>query len=140
MKKIGAYLLLSLLATSCVDSKEMPRSFDQLAFRHMGVTPLSNIEPLTMKEIHLDNGNLVGREVVIKGAVVGGSPYSTYLILSDETARLLVVLTDIDPLMPKASAASHEVVSILGTVESGKKGLPYLKASSVHVMHDPSQS
>src|SRR5690606_8039529 len=115
MSKLARFvlILLPLLCSGCVRSIDLTRLADQQLFRFTGSTPLTGIEPLTMKEIHLDNGNLLGREVIVRGAVVGSSRHGTYLVLSDETARLLVVLTDLDPMMPQLGNSKPEVISIL---------------------------
>jgi hypothetical protein len=93
----------------------------------MGSTIFSSPERLTLKEIHLDNGTLVGRQVIVEGVVEDVSPVGTFLVVSDHSARLLVVLTDVGHILsvlPKKS----ESLQVLGSIESGKKGLPFVRA------------
>ena len=60
--------------------------------------------------------------------------YQTYMVLSDNTARMLVVLTEIDfyDLIGEENLQGEEV-KILGMVDYGKKGLPYILAKSIIV-------
>jgi hypothetical protein len=129
-----------LLATGCARVQELPSLVDRWSFEHFGSTPFSNPETLTLKEIHLDNGNLAGREIVVEGKIVQVSDHSTYLVLSDDSARMLVVLTDLDqsgPLAQLSGGTKSRVMRVLGTVESGRKGLPFVKARSLSLAKEP---
>ena len=139
MTKMRMVFLAAILAlvSGCSPDHFVSRFADSVAFRVVGVAPVADVDTLTLKEIHLDNGGLTGRQVIVKGAVVSRSKHGTHLVMTDETARLLVVLTDLKPMQPNMREHDVEVVSIMGTVESGKKGLPFLKASAVHLMANP---
>jgi hypothetical protein len=121
------------LATGCrVKTQEVPSALDHWTFQHVGGTLFGNPDLLTMKEIHLDNGLLTGREIIIEGDVADVSANGTYLVLKDETARMLVVLTDVEYMQQELKDDAPKSLRILGTVESGKKGLPYLRARAVN--------
>jgi hypothetical protein len=109
-------------------------------FQNVGGTVFSTPGPLTMKEIHLDNGTLTGRQVIVRGQVVEISENYTYLVLSDKTARMLVVLTDVEDAKPWLQTEKPTLISIFGTVESGKKGLPYIMAKAFNIATDPVKS
>jgi hypothetical protein len=91
---------------------------------------------VTTKEIHFDSGRLLGREVILEGQVLSYGKFDTYLVLSDESGRMLVVLThlvgadsEVEDTIKRQQNKS--VLRVLGSVERGKKGLPYLLARSV---------
>ena len=145
MKKFGCFLLAMILATGCLPAIDLP-GFDDMAgltdkwiFKCVGMTPLTTAETVTMKEIHLDNGSLLGREVIVRGNVVVRSKHATHIVWADETARLLIVLTDIESYDILDNDAP-DVVSVLGTVESGKKGLSFIRATSLHKISRPSST
>lgn len=130
------YVVLILLYTSfgCKQGKELQKYVDYQAFEHIGGTLFSTPSQVTMKEIHLDKGLLFGREVMLKGQIIEIGSYQTYMVLSDNTARMLVVLTDLDfyDTIGEENLQGKEV-KILGMVDYGKKGLPYILAKSIVV-------
>jgi hypothetical protein len=130
-------LLLILPSVACVPVAEIPSWLDGIAFQRIGGTLFSNPDQLTMKEIHLDNGSLAGREIIVEGQVAEMSEYYTFMVLSDDTARMLVVMTDLDQAAPALHAETPSVVRVLGVVESGKKGLPLIRAKSFSIVRDP---
>ena len=130
-------LLIALSATGCVPPAEIPAWLDRVAFQRLGGTLFSAPDTLTMKEIHLDNGSLAGREIIVEGHVAEMSEYFTFMVLADDTARMLIVLTDMDQAASDLHAQAPSVVRVLGVVESGKKGLPLIRARSFSVVHDP---
>ena len=110
---------------------------DDLLFTSWGRTVLAHPGSLTLKEIHLGSGSYAGEDVVVEGKVVELSQHGTYTVISDDEARLLVVLTDLldDPVRGSGLKGS---VRFLGTVERGRKGLPLLRARAVSQRELPS--
>lgn len=123
---------LSLLS-GCFKTEEVPGRVDRWSFNRFGGTLIGNPDLLTLKEIHLDTGTLTGREVIVEGQVSEVSKQGTYLVLKDTTARLLVVLTDVETASSELAEAKPKTLRVLGTVESGKKGMPFLKARSLNL-------
>lgn len=80
--------------------------------------------------MHLDSGALLGQEVIVEGVVVNVGKYTTHLVLSDESARMLVVLTNVIDA-EGVVASERKNLRILGTVERGKMGLPFIMAEAV---------
>ena len=109
-------------------------ALDQWSFQTFGSTLVSSPDTLTLKEIHLDVGTLTGREVVVEGKVVGASDHGTYLVLSDDAARMLVLLTDLDRPGAALTGDKARTVRVLGVVESGKKGLPVVRAHALQAI------
>jgi hypothetical protein len=124
-------LALALAVSGCWKKDELPRVVDQMAFQHAGGTLFTNPDTLTLKEIHLDNGKLTGREVIVEGRLAEVGNHRTYLVLTDDAARMLVVLTGLDADVEPLLKGKDDHWRVLGTVESGKKGLPYIMARAV---------
>jgi hypothetical protein len=133
---MGLLAVLSI-TTGCWRQESVPHLIDHLSFHHIGGTLFTNPDLLTMKEIHLDNGTLTGREVIVEGKVAEVSPHGTYLVLVDDTARMMVVLTDMESGRPLLEAEKPKALRVLGTVESGKKGLPQIRAHSLNLLKEP---
>ena len=110
---------------------------DHILYHLVGKTFISQPTLVTVKEIHLDKGLLLGQIVEISGQVVEVGEFGTYAILADDTARMLVVLTDIDSEpetseLVSNSAQSSSHYKILGSIDYGKRGLPYLLARGLY--------
>ncbi len=120
-------LLLLAFLVSCTKIENIPDRLDVLSFEWTGGTMFHSPKRMTLKQIHLDKEGLVGKEIVIEGSVLEVGRFLTYAILSDNSARMLLVLTDVDN---KESLGQFEKspnqLRILGSVENGKKGLPYI--------------
>lgn len=136
-KLMVALLAVLLTAVGCWRRETVPHLVDHVSFHFIGGTLFTNPDLLTMKEIHLDNGTLTGREIIVEGRVAEVSPHGTYLVLVDDTARMMVVLTDMESGGPLLKSEKPKTLRVLGTVESGKKGLPQIRAHSLNLMKEP---
>lgn len=121
--------LLALLCSSCIELSGY--SIDSYLFSSFGWTLFSSPQQITLKEVHLDTGFLLGSEVVIEADVVDKSDELTFVVVKDSSARMLVVLTSLALDLDKIKDAKS--VKVWGTVESGKKGLPYIGAKALNV-------
>lgn len=140
MNRLFALLGLVFLVpvtTGCWRQESVPHLIDHKSFELVGGTLFTNPDLLTMKEIHLDNGTLTGREIIVEGKVAEVSPHGTYLVLVDDTARMLVVLTDMESGGPLVQLEKPKTLRVLGTVESGKKGLPQIRAHALNLLKEP---
>lgn len=129
-------MLLCSLIGGCWNGSNVSMVVDEWLFREAGGTIFSSPEKLTLKEVHLDNGTLVGRQVIVEGIVEEVNPLGTFLVISDNSARLLVVLTDVANILgvlPKKT----DSLQVFGSIESGKKGLPFLKAVALRLGSGP---
>ena len=77
---------------------------------------------------------------MISGDVVEVSEHFTYMVIRDEQARMLVVLTGLESAGPTLRRMNPKSVRILGVVESGQKGLPYVIARSLNVVDSPNKA
>ena len=143
MRQAAAFAVVFALAfasTACNGTETITTLVDRLMFQHAGGTLFTNPGTITMKEIHLEGVALKGKEVVIEGKVVEVSSHYTYIVIADDQARMLVVLTGIESAGPLLKAAVPHNVKVLGVIESGQKGLPYVMARSLNVVHDPGKA
>ena len=110
---------------------------DELLFTGWGRTVLTHPGSLSLKEIHLGPGSYGGESVIVEGKLVELSRHGTYAIISDDEARLLVVLTDMLEVPVRADGVGGSV-RFLGTLERGRKGLPLLRARAISLRSPPS--
>ncbi len=133
MRQALCFGILLFAVTGCRnDSNSIVNSLDSLIYKSFGFSLANNASSLSIKELRL-SGNIVEAEVEIEGQVQEISPNNTYFVISDQTARLLVVTTELLPAVRDAVFQSGKGlnVKVIGKVEIGKKGLPFLKASAI---------
>lgn len=134
MPRIFIIMTWVLTLSACWGRDDLATHADKMAFELAGTTIFHQPTMTSMKEIHLDNGVLTGREIVVEGQLLELSANSTFAVLTDDDARLLVVLTDLEDAGPALRRDNAKILRVMGTVETGKKGLPYLKARAINIM------
>jgi hypothetical protein len=117
-----------LLLSSCTGESKLLSSLDNLLFKVFGGTISLPLEQISAQQFHLDNGQLVGRDVVVKGKVVSVGRYGTHIVIADDSGRILVVLTGLKQNLAVGGDLVGRSLTIWGAVILGKKGLPYLEA------------
>ena len=130
MRIIHAVLFMVLLS-SC-DGGGLIGNIDHFSFCKWGTTIFTDPQQVSLKEIHLDTGNLLGRTIVIEGKLQDIGKHLTHIVVDDNTARMLVVLTHMRSAEEKIGNTPPKMVKILGVVERGKKGLPYVSAIAIN--------
>lgn len=134
MSKLAFLLLMtfSFTLSSCKISPHASwaRMVDKFMFQWFGGTVIGSPQQLSMKAVHLDQGALVGRELIIEGRVLEYGKNETFMVMADESARMLVVLTNLSPSEQPFRELIPRNVRVLGTVERGKRGLPFVLARS----------
>lgn len=125
-------MFVSLLLVGCTEVQAFKNSLDYKSFKATGGTLFSKPRIVTSKEIHFDTGKLLGREIILQGEVATVGQFETHLVVNDETGRMLVVLTHVPEASKLLLGYKGGVISVLGTVERGKKGLPYVLARSLN--------
>lgn len=125
-------LLILLLLSGCKDWKEVGVYTDSLFFEWGGVTFFSKASQLSTKELHLEAGRLLGRDVILEGDIILVGKYYTHLVVSDGFGRMLVVLTQLEGVEDLLKGGSVKRIKVLGVLERGKKGLPYILARSIN--------
>lgn len=125
------FIIISFFLTGCQKLNPIRDSIDDVSFKWSGGTVFSNPQQLTTKELHFDTGNLLGRSVIIEGDIVLTGNYFTHVVLSDASGRMLIVLTQMEDAEDILKRKKPSRLKVLGTVERGKKGLPFILARSL---------
>ncbi len=125
-------LILIMILSGCQAEGGVKQYLNRLNFNLTGGSFFSDASEVKVKQVLLDNGTLLGREVIVEGLLVDAGDFATHLIIKDKTGQMLVLLTDVDNILRKIDAISQKkIIRVLGTVERGKLGLPYLGAVAV---------
>lgn len=125
---------ISASVTGCFKLDDAQGYVDRAMFRRVGGTMFSTPDLISMKEIHLETAATKGKELILEGEVTDVGQHGTYMVLKDENARMLVVLTDVVDATDIIKRNGHQTMKVWGTLETGKKGLPYLMAKSLTVV------
>lgn len=120
--------------TACQSAKNIGEGLDNWSFARTGGTIFGSPFQVTTKQLHFDTGELFGKDLVLEGDVEYFGASFTHLLMADGEGRMLVVTTG----LPETNQAFAELksarVRVLGRLERGKKGLPYLMARSVDIL------
>ena len=122
---------LSLVCTSCHSLQDVGQGLDTWSFAQTGGTIFGNPFQVTTKQLHFDTGELFGKDIVLEGKVEYFGAAFTHLLLADKEGKVLVVTTSLPELYKDFDKAIGPRIRILGRLERGKKGLPYLMARAV---------
>ncbi|MCX6129060.1 MAG: hypothetical protein NTX25_08375 [Proteobacteria bacterium] len=131
--RFGSYFLaVSVFCLcGCIKIETAKNSVDELSFAWTGGTVFTEPFQVTTKQLHFDTGDLFGRDVILEGEIEERGESSTHLVMSDQEGRILVVLTAVDNSYKFLNKPNINHVKVLGRLERGKKGLPYLLAKAV---------
>jgi hypothetical protein len=117
---------------SCQGGESLNQWIDYNSFSRTGGTLFSDPQKATTKQLHFDNGLLLGQEVIVEGTLVQMGKYFTHLILEDDMGKILVVMTRLDNAEALFRKAKFKRIKVLGGVERGKKGFPFISARSIN--------
>ena len=120
--------LFPLLFLGLTQCSEYEQNVDLWVFKWSGGTLFSAPNPLSVKEVHLPDESVPEGRVQVVGQVVEVGQYGTHVVISDSSARLLVVLTELEFEDALTELRVDQEIGVMGNVVSGKKGLPYLQA------------
>jgi hypothetical protein len=130
----GAALFLTSLVGGCDKSVPLRAEIDYKSFEWSGGTIFTEPPRANMKQLHFDSGDFLGQEVIVEGKVTQVGQYYTHMLMEDEMGKMLVVLTQIDTAEEMFKEEKPKVVQVLGSVERGKKGLPFVFARSINIL------
>ncbi|MGE0171533.1 MAG: hypothetical protein AB7T49_02060 [Oligoflexales bacterium] len=125
-------LFLTLFLASCQVNESLDKWIDYKSFTMTGGTLFSDPQKATTKQLHFDSGLLLGHDVIIEGKLVEMGKYFTHLVLEDEMGKILVVMTRLDNAEELFKKAKFRKIKVLGGVERGKKGFPFISARSIN--------
>ncbi|WP_141736447.1 hypothetical protein [Oligoflexus tunisiensis] len=128
---VPIFLLLALSNISCQKIQVLKDEIDVTSFAWTGGTVFGEPFQVTTKQLHFDTGDLFGKDVILEGDILERGESSTHLVMADPDGRILVVLTAVDESYRMLGEETVNRVKILGRLERGKKGLPYLLAKAV---------
>jgi hypothetical protein len=131
------FFLISL--SGCIGDESPANTLDRAIFSRYGRFIFSSYRPLTLKEIHLGLEELRGQKVLIEGRVVDTGKHHTHFVLEDDSARMLVVLTQYPNILPDIGSRNGKNIRVLGVVGNGKKGLPVVMASAIRTQSPSDQ-
>ncbi len=132
-------LLLALLGSACHSFDALSTNIDSWSFTHTGGTVFDSPFQVTTKQLHFDTGELFGKDIVLEGKVEYFGAAFTHLLLSDREGRVLVVTTELADSYRDFEESRKPKLRILGRLERGKKGLPYLMARAIDKVSDSAQ-
>lgn len=133
MARVRLLILLGLscfFLSSCEPAK-IKEQIDLQWFSRLGETLFDSTHTITTKELHLDSGALLGHRIIFEGEVISKGEYDTYVLMKDSAGRMLVVLTEVVDAEKTLAEPMPKRLKVFGTVERGKKGLPYILAKAV---------
>ena len=133
MRSVLFLAVLSIASISCEQPRGLAGEIDNAYFRLTGKTLVEEPVQLSTKELHLDTGTLIGRKVILAGDVIFVGEFATYAVVSDDSGRMLVKLTGIKNAESTMAKLKSKKLRVLGTLERGKKGLPYLVAEAIAI-------
>jgi hypothetical protein len=115
----------------CRSMQTLTDGFDTWSFATTGGTIFGSPFQVTTKQLHFDTGELFGKDIVLEGKVEYFGASFTHLLLADKEGKVLVVTTELPESYKEFKAEQNPKIRILGRLERGKKGLPYLMARAV---------
>ncbi len=130
MRSIFA-LLVFLGCYGCHDVQDLSKGIDTWSFAETGGMIFGNPFQVTTKQLHFDTGELFGKDIVLEGKVEYFGAAFTHLLLADKEGKMLVVTTELPEFYNDFEKARNPYIRVLGRLERGKKGLPYLMARAV---------
>ncbi|MBM4251151.1 MAG: hypothetical protein FJ146_04220 [Deltaproteobacteria bacterium] len=123
---------VSCLLGGCTGGGKIWQELDAWVFERYGSTVFERPEEVALiRGVHLGLDNLSRSSVIIQGLVEEASPNGTYVVISDQSGRLLVVLSQLALENESTAGLRKKMLRVLGTVESGKKGLPFVRARAM---------
>ncbi len=141
LRKTGKLAVLfgfSLFLISCERVGRFRDDLDRWSFALSGGTMFSDPFQVTTKQLHLDAGDLFGKDVILEGHILVLGAEQTHLVLSDGEGRMLVVLTELEGSYRDLEKKESYRLRVLGRLERGKKGLPYILAHAIRLTEDAS--
>ena len=133
MTMLKLWLVITLLCLGgCQQSRVVLQELDLLGFRMFGKSLLSDTGYVRIKEVHLNNRVLLGKPVIVAGALQKMGEQRTYLVMADSSAKLVVDLTSLSAEERAELDTQGETrLKVLGVVGINNKGHPHLLAKAL---------
>lgn len=131
MKRSVTLVLALFLLSACQKYEESKALVDEWSFTLTGGTLFSEPFQVTTKQLHFDTGELFGKDLVFEGKIEETGEDTTHLVMADTEGRILIVLTPVEDAYKILQKNPGPNLRVLGRLERGKKGLPYILAKAV---------
>lgn len=126
------FTALLLVVSGCQQSRVVLQELDLFGFRLFGKSLLSDTSYVRIKEVHLNNRVLLGKPVIVAGALQKVGEQRTYLVMADSSAKLVVDLTSLSVAERAELEGKEETqLKVLGVVSLNNKGHPHLIAKAL---------
>ena len=129
-------LVVMLLSFSCSRSeggrtRTIRESIDLWTFTNAGMMIFDSVPLEEMRGVHLAGAGLINRDVLVKGRIELSGVGGTYVVVSDNSARMLVDLTRISADSNKSPPRTGKSLYVHGEVKNSERGHIYLVANAV---------
>lgn len=127
------FIAALLLVGACEQARLASQQLDLWGFRLLGQSLLSDTGFVRIKEVHLNNRVLLGKPVIVAGALQKVGAQRTYLVMADSSAKLVVDLTELSATERGQldDAQSDARLKVFGVVGINNKGHPHLLAKAL---------
>ena len=134
------FVAAPLLLAGCEHSQVALQQLDLWGFRLFGQSLLSDTGYVRIKEVHLNNRVLLGKPVIVAGALQKVGKQRTYLVMADSSAKLVVDLTKLSAAERKQldDAQSDTRLKVFGVVSINNKGHPHILAKALRPLDSTS--
>ncbi len=136
MRYLVCLIFVCSLSVLCSCSA-VGRGIDSYVFEKFGGTLIQDASKVTLKKVHLDNGDLIGKNIIITGKVEQIGEHATYAVISSDSARVIVVLTHISFVDKWLDKVKPKYLNILGQLDVIKKGYPVIVAQALQNSPEP---
>ena len=129
-------IVIALLMVACSRYeggrvRTIRESIDLWTFDHIGMMIFDSVPLEDMRGVHLAGAGVINRDVLVKGRVEVSGSHATYIVLSDQSARVLVDMTKLSALSNGSFPRVGRSVYVHGEVKTGEKGHVYLIANAI---------
>ena len=136
MWRLFSVMLVGLLAFSCSRSeggrtRTVRESLDLWTFSTFGTMVFDSVPLENFRGVHLAGAGLLNRDVLVSGVIDAMGAQGTYIVLTDDSARMLVDTTRLSASGFGKEGIRGKRFVIHGEVKSGEKGHIYLLANAL---------
>ncbi len=112
-------------------ARTIRESIDLWTFSNAGMMIFDSVPLEEMRGVHLAGAGLINRDVLIKGRVEMSGVGGTYVVVSDNSARMLIDLTRISADSNQSPPRAGKSLYVHGEVKNSERGHVYLVANAI---------
>ncbi|MCX6125263.1 MAG: hypothetical protein NTV34_11040 [Proteobacteria bacterium] len=122
-------ILIGWTSVSCSEATFVPL-LDTVALYLEQFSSKSD-ESISLKSVHLEGPGLLNQTVTVSGEVRVIGQFGTFVVIEDESVRMLVDLTRLAIVLRARKFSQGGWVEVAGRVQAGENGRVYLVANSI---------